>query len=111
MISIEITEAASATVSHLAGAHDSGAFADFDAAVSGQVGEGSHVIIIDLAKLDCIDESGLRQLLLALKHARRSGSDLLLAGPQERVWNALSASRLDEIFVIHETLSAALSNS
>lgn len=111
MIAIEITKEATATVIHLAGALDHGAFSQFGAAVSGQLGEGSNVIIIDMAKLDCIDESGLRQLFLALKKARRSGSNLLLAQPQERVWDALSASRLNEIFVIHETLSDALSSS
>lgn len=110
MISIEITREPTATVIHLAGALGHGAFSQFDAAVSGQVDEDSRVVIIDMAKLDCIDENGLRQLYLALKNARRGGSDLLLAQPQERVWDALSASRLHEIFVIYETLSDALSN-
>ena len=110
MISIDTSKHATATVIHLSGALDRDAFSQFEPAVVEAIGDNGDVIIIDLAKLNSIDESGLRLLYMALKRSRRSGSELLLAQPQERVWDALTASRLNEIFQIHETLSDALSN-
>lgn len=107
MISIDTSKQATAVVIHLSGALDHCALSQFNAAVTEQDG---NTIIIDMAKLDSIDESGLRQLQLALKTARRGGGDLLLAQPQERVWDALTATRLNEIFVVYETLGDALTD-
>ena len=110
MISIDTSKHETATVIHLSGSLDRDAFSQFEAAVVEEIGDNGDVIIIDLAKLNSIDESGLRLLYMALKRARSSGSDLVLAQPQERVWDALTATRLNEIFLIHETLNDALSN-
>ena len=110
VISIDISGQANATIVHLSGALDQSTFSQFDAALEEQVGTGGRSLIIDLSKVDQIDEAGLRQLYLSLKKARQSGKDLLLAQPQEVVLDALTASRLDEIFVIYETLAEALAH-
>jgi anti-anti-sigma factor len=58
-------------------------------------------IIVDLAGLEFIDSSGLAALVLARKHARQAGGDLLLAAPQPRVLRMLTSTRLTEAFAVH----------
>jgi anti-anti-sigma factor len=57
-------------------------------------------IIVDLAGLEFIDSSGLAALLLARKHARQAGGDLLLAAPQQQVLRVLTITRLIEVFAV-----------
>ena len=110
MISIDTSKHATATVIHLSGALDRDAFSQFEPAVVEAIGDNGDVIIIDLAKLNSIDESGLRLLYWRSNDRAAAVANCLLAQPQERVWDALTASRLNEIFLIHETLNDALSN-
>jgi anti-sigma B factor antagonist len=58
-------------------------------------------IIVDLAGLEYIDSSGLAALVLARRHARQAGGDLLLAAPQQQVLRLLTLTRLIEIFGVH----------
>jgi anti-sigma B factor antagonist len=58
-------------------------------------------IIVDLAGLEFIDSSGLAALVLARKHARQAGGDLLLAAPQQHVLRVLTITRLIEVFAVH----------
>jgi anti-sigma B factor antagonist len=55
-------------------------------------------IIVDLAGLEYIDSSGLAALVLARRHARQAGGDLLLAAPQQQVLRLLTLTRLIEVF-------------
>ncbi len=57
-------------------------------------------IIVDLAGLEFIDSSGLAALVLARRHARQAGGDLLLAGPQQHVLRVLTITRLIEVFAM-----------
>ena len=58
-------------------------------------------IIVDLAGLEFIDSSGLAALVLARRHARQAGGDLLLAAPQRQVLRLLTLTRLVEVFGVH----------
>lgn len=58
-------------------------------------------IIVDLAGLEFIDSSGLAALVLARRHARQAGGDLLLAAPQQQVLRLLTLTRLVEVFGVH----------
>jgi anti-sigma B factor antagonist len=57
-------------------------------------------IIVDLAGLEFIDSSGLAALVLARRHARQAGGDLLLAAPQQHVLRVLTITRLIEVFAV-----------
>jgi anti-sigma B factor antagonist len=57
-------------------------------------------IIVDLAGLEFIDTSGLAALVLARKHARQAGGDLLLTAPQQPVLRMLTITRLIEVFAV-----------
>ena len=57
-------------------------------------------IIVDLAGLEFIDSSGLAALVLARRHARQAGGDLLLSAPQRQVLRLLTVTRLIEVFAV-----------
>ena len=61
---------------------------------------GGRDVIIDLEGLDFIDSSGLAALAYARQHARRAGSDLLLAAPQQQVLQILAVTWLIDVFAV-----------
>ena len=68
-------------------------------------------IIVDLAGLEFIDSSGLAALVLARRHARQAGGDLLLAAPQKQVLRLLTLTRLVEVFGVHDCVDKAASSA
>jgi anti-sigma B factor antagonist len=57
-------------------------------------------IIVDLAGLEFMDSSGLAALVLARRHARQAGGDLVLAAPQRQVLRVLTSTRLIDVFSV-----------
>jgi anti-sigma B factor antagonist len=68
-------------------------------------------IIVDLAGLDYIDSSGLAALVLARRHARQAGGDLLLAAPQQQVLRLLTLTRLIEVFGVRAGVDKVASSA
>ena len=68
-------------------------------------------IIVDLAGLEFIDSSGLAALVLARRHARQAGGDLLLAAPQKQVLRLLTLTRLVEVFGVHACAAKVASSA
>jgi anti-sigma B factor antagonist len=68
-------------------------------------------VIVDLAGLEFIDSSGLAALVQARKHARRAGSDLLLAAPQKQVLRLLTITRLIDAFAVYARVDDAASRA
>jgi anti-sigma B factor antagonist len=69
------------------------------------------VIVADLAGLEFIDSSGAAALVPARKQARRAGSDLLLAGPQDQVLRFLTVSSLADVFSVLASVEDAARNA
>lgn len=65
------------------------------------------VVIVDLADLDFLDSSGLAALVLARRHARDSGGDLMLAAPQRQVLRFLSVTRIIDVLAVHASVEDA----
>jgi anti-sigma B factor antagonist len=68
-------------------------------------------IIVDLAGLDYIDSSGLAALVLARRHVRQAGGDLLLAAPQQQVLRLLTLTRLIEVFGVRAGVDKVASSA
>jgi anti-sigma B factor antagonist len=66
-------------------------------------------MIIDLTDLQFMDSSGLAALVRARKRARRAGSDLLLAAPQQQVLRVLTVTRLIDSFFVFACVDDAAS--
>lgn len=64
------------------------------AAVLLAAADSARVVIADLSGLEFIDSSGVAALANAARHARRVGSDLLLAAPQQQILRVLAATGL-----------------
>ena len=71
------------------------------------VASGRQQIVVDLTKLAFIDSSGLAALVNARQHARRAGSDLLLAAPRPQVLRMLAITRLIDVFAVHARVDDA----
>ncbi len=67
-------------------------------------------IIVDLARLEFIDCSGVAGLADARKQARHAGGDLLLAAPQQQVLRVLTLTRLIDVFSVHASVDEAVGN-
>jgi len=64
--------------------------------------------VIDLAKVDFMDSSGLVSLVTGLKAARQSGCCLVLCNVQAHVRLIFELTQLDSVFEIFESYDAVL---
>jgi anti-sigma B factor antagonist len=79
----------------------------FDAKLADAIGDGSSRVIIDLSGCDFLDSTGLSALVHADLHLNGKWP-LILIVPPGNVLRVLEITRLDDHFVIHRTLAAAL---
>jgi anti-sigma B factor antagonist len=75
------------------------------------VNEGPPLVVVDLSGLTFIDSMGLGALVSGLKRSRAQNGDLRLAGPTDHVAKVLSITRLDQAFVVGETVPAAIAGT
>lgn len=86
---------------------DALAAVEFKAQVGDMIESGERTIILDLAKVDFIDSSGLGALVSLLKHAGREGS-LAVAGLQKATESMFQLTRMDKVFTIYPNVPDAL---
>jgi anti-sigma B factor antagonist len=72
------------------------------------INEGPPKLVVDLSGLSFIDSMGLGALVSGLKRARAHDGDLRLAGPSDHVAKVLEITRLDQAFVVGDTVEAVL---
>jgi anti-sigma B factor antagonist len=77
------------------------------AAALAVVAASGRTVIVDLEGLEFIDSSGLAALVVARRHARHAGYDLLLAAPQQQVQRMLAITRLLDVFAVHSCVDEA----
>lgn len=65
-------------------------------------------VVIDLAKVDFMDSSGLAVLVHGMKHCRASGGDLCLCRPAQPIRMVLELTRLDKAIDIFPGTTEAL---
>jgi anti-sigma B factor antagonist len=68
-------------------------------------------IILDLARLEFIDASGIAALARGRRHARDAGGDLLLAAPRRPVRRVLTIIWKADGFAIHAGVAAAAASA
>lgn len=72
------------------------------------VSAGRYRHVVDLSKTTYIDTTGLGVLVGALKRARAHDGWLRLAGPTEPVAKCLRITGLSRVFVVADTVDAAI---
>ncbi|SFC12801.1 STAS domain-containing protein [Streptomyces aidingensis] len=65
-------------------------------------------IVVDCARLDFCDSTGLNALLAARLEAEAAGGGVHLAAPQPRVARLLEITGAGMVFTLHDSLAAAL---
>ena len=75
------------------------------------VTEGPPRLVVDLSGVTFIDSMGLGALVSGLKRARAHDGDLRLAGATDHVAKVLSITRLDQAFVVADSVAEAAAGS
>lgn len=65
-------------------------------------------VVVDLAKVDIMNSSGLGMLVAASRSVKGAGGTLALAGANEALQKLLKMTRLDTVFAQHETREDAV---
>ncbi len=72
------------------------------------VTEGQAHLVADLSGVTFLDSMGLAALLSGLKRARAHGGDLRLCGAIGHLQHVLAITRLDQAFIVTDTVAEAL---
>jgi len=72
------------------------------------IDSGSTDIVADLTEVASISSSGLGVLVGALKQVRPSGGRIELVAASEALLKILRITRLNHVFVVHQTVDDAL---
>ena len=63
--------------------------------------------MVDLSNVSYMDSSGIATLVEGLQWSRKNNRQFILAGLGDTVFNALSLTKLDQVFTIHENADQA----
>ena len=75
-----------------------------DALIAG----GVRLLVLDLSSVDGLDAAGVGALLDVRNLFERTGGNLILLGPSERIRRVLNMCGLDEVFDVEETNFSAV---
>jgi anti-sigma B factor antagonist len=95
-------------VVEISGRIDAARAPDLEAELQELLSKGHQNLILDMAKVEFVSSSGLRVMLTARKSAQKSGGDLSIAQPSERVKDTLDIAGLDVIFKTYEDRETAI---
>ncbi len=62
--------------------------------------DGASSLVLDLSELAFVDSTGLSEFVIALKHCRGRGGDVVLRSPTPSATRVLNISGLDQVFTI-----------
>jgi anti-sigma B factor antagonist len=92
----------------LTGRFDAGNAETVKAAFRQVINSSGRRVVVDLSQVPFIDSAGLAVLVSALKQARASAGNVLLAGVQPQTRTVFALTMLDQVFSIHPTIQAAV---
>ncbi len=98
---ITVSELKRVTLFVIQGRVDSTNASELGEALKSQLSSGRYRLVIDLSGVEYMSSAGLREMVTALKTARKNGGDVRLANPSDRVREVLELAGLDSIFEIY----------
>jgi anti-sigma B factor antagonist len=107
-VTVTTTEARGCTVLAVAGELDIYTAPRLGDAISGLLREGDHNLVIDLTGVDFLDSTALGVLVGAFKKIKACDGSLELVCNQGRALKIFRLTGLTRVFVIHDTVAAAL---
>lgn len=76
---------------------------ELGAALDKTADDGHSNLVLDLGGVEYMSSAGLREMVRVLKRVKRTGGDLRIANPSDRVREVLELAGLDTIFEIYPT--------
>lgn len=70
----------------------------------------SNKFVIDLAKLNFINSSGLGSLITILTKSRKAGGEVVIINVNDQITNLLTITKLTSVFTVSKNLELALEN-
>ncbi len=104
----KISEQGKGLVLKLQGQFTLAELGEFDAQVANIVKRKPSLLVVDMAELSLLSSAGIGALIKLQRNAREFQCDLRLAALQKNIELVIRAARLDSVFTISPTLSAAL---
>jgi anti-anti-sigma factor len=108
MLNINITEHEQVTLVEVSGRVDSMNAEQLGERLMTEIDNGHAQIVLDLAGVEYMSSAGLREIVAALKRAKRGTGDVRIAQPSYRVREVLEMAGLDTIIQIYPTKVDAL---
>jgi|SRR5687767_2893821 anti-sigma B factor antagonist len=108
MVDIQVSGRDQVTLVEVQGRVDSMTANSLGEALNRELDNGNVHMVLDLSSVDYMSSAGLREIVTALKKAKRGSGDLRLAQPSDRVREVLEMAGLDTIFRIFSTQAEAV---
>lgn len=108
MLEINVVKLAQIPVVEVRGRVDSMNANELGEALNRILDNESSQIVLDLSGVDYMSSAGVRELVSALKKARRNDGDMRLAQPTARVMDILEMSGLDTIVQVYASQDEAV---
>lgn len=102
-LEITVSEMKRVHLFEVSGRVDSMSANELGEALNGIIDEGHSALVIDMAGIEYMSSAGLREIVAALKRVHKTGGDIRLANPSDRVTEVLELAGLDTIFKIYPT--------
>lgn len=103
MTEISVSAFDHVTLVEIRGRVDSSNADELGEVLTKEIENGHTHIVLDLAGVEYMSSAGLREIVSALKRAKRSAGDVRLAQPSYRVREVLEMAGLDTILQIYPT--------
>lgn len=107
-LDLDVTEHGGCSVLSLRGEVDVYTAPRFRERLIELVNAGERQIIVDLEGVSFLDSTGLGVLVGGLKRVRSHDGDMALVCTQGRILKVFDMTGLDKVFVVHESVDAAL---
>jgi anti-anti-sigma factor len=108
MVDIQVSGHDQITLVQVHGRIDSMTANQLGEALTREIDGGNIHVVLDLSSVDYMSSAGLREIVTALKKAKRAAGDVRLAQPSDRVREVLEMAGLDTIFRIFSSQSDAI---
>jgi len=100
MVDVNVSVYENASLVEVAGRIDSMTAGQFGEGITAPIDEGYTNVVLDLAHVEYMSSAGLREIVSALKKAKRAGGDIRISQPSVRVLEVLEMAGLDTIVQI-----------
>lgn len=108
MLDINIARDGSIILVEVNGRVDSMTANQFGEALNNALDDGNVNVVVDLGGVEFMSSAGLREIVAALKKAKRASGDLRVAEPTDRVMEVFEMAGLDTILQIFQSTQEAV---